>query len=361
MLFVLAARARTLRHKHSHGVAAYNSHVLQRYLLREILTPYLLGTLLFIGLVTTDLLSSLSGVFLSRGTSWLQIAELVLYRMPYTLGVALPLGLVFAVLVALARWIRDSELKAVLAAGIAPVRLLAPVLGLAVLVALVAWWNAGWLKPEAQARYDDLIYKIYYGHAPSGVLANTAYAPEGLGVYYASRIYPEKDGRGKLEGVRVVTPEGAVWSADHGFWQGPNWILEDAWKTEPGHAPEHWDKMPLPFPSNFVEKKTGYESLPMPELRQLARVDPAARFPLQRRHADAVGVIALAWLAAVIGLSLRESAWAFAAVVLVIFAYYVFWTLAAQFARFEVIGPYGAWLADVIFFIAAAIGTRRLL
>ncbi len=335
--------------------------MLQRYLLREILTPYLLGTLLFIGLVTTDLLSSLSGVFLSRGTSWLQVAELVLYRMPYTLGVALPLGLVFAILVALARWIRDSELKATLAAGIAPAKLLQPVLALALLVAAVAWYNAGWIKPNAQARYDDLIYKIYYGHAPSGVLSNAAYAPAGLGVYYARRIYPERGGAGRLEGVRVVTPKGEVWSADNGVWQGPNWVLKNAWKTTAEGKPEHWDTMPLPFPAHFVEKKTSYESLPMPQLRELAKVDPAARFPLERRHADSLGVIALAWLAAVIGLSLRESAWAFAAVVLVIFAYYVLWTMAAQLARFDVIGPYGAWLADVVYFVLAAIATRRLL
>ncbi len=334
--------------------------VLQRYLLREILTPYLLGTLLFIGLVTTDLLSSLSGVFLSRGTSWLQIGELVLYRMPYTLGVALPLGLVFAILVALARWIRDSELKAVLAAGIAPLHLLKPILGLAVAVAGLAWVNAGWIKPEAQARYDDLIYEIYYGHAPSGVLTNAAYAPRGLGVYYARRIYPDDGGGGRLEGVRVVTPDGVVWSADEGYWKDASWILKDAWRTAAGARPEHWDTIPLPFPSRFVEKKTSYESLPMPQLVELARVDPAARFPLQRRHADAVGVIALAWLAGVIGLSLRESAWAFAAVVLLIFAYYVLWTLAAQLSRYAVIGPYGAWLADLVFFAAALAGTRRL-
>jgi len=335
--------------------------VLQRYLLREILTPYLLGTLLFIGLVTTDLLSSLSGVFLSRGTSWLQVGELVLYRMPYTLGVALPLGLVFAVLVALARWIRDSELKAVFASGIAPVRLLVPVLGLSTAVAVLAWVNAGWIKPAAQARYDDLIYEIYYGHAPSGVLTNAAYAPQGLGVYFARRILPDEAGGGRLRGVRVVQPDGTVWSAEEGFWKGANWVLMNAWKTAPEARPEFWETIPLPFPSRFVEKKTTYESLPMAELRELARVDPAARFPLQRRHADAVGVIALAWLAAVVGLSLREAAWAFASVVLLIFGYYVLWTLAAQLARFAVVGPYGAWLADAVYFALALAGTRRLL
>lgn len=334
--------------------------MLQRYLLREILTPYLLGTLLFIGLVTTDLLSSLSGVFLSRGTSWTQIGELVLYRMPYTLGVALPLGLVFAVLVALGRWIRDSELKAVYAAGIAPARLLVSVLALASFVAVLAWVNAGWIKPAAQARYDNLIYEIYYGHPPSGVLTDAAYAPEGLGVYYARRIYPDEDGGGRLRGVRVVDPDGAVWSADEGVWKGANWVLKNAWKTAPGKRPEFWETVPLPFPSRFVEKKTTYESLPMAQLRELARVDPAARFPLQRRHADAVGVVALAWLAAVVGLSLREAAWAFVAVVLLIFGYYVLWTLAAQLAQFAVVGAYGAWLADAVYVALALAGTRRL-
>jgi len=334
--------------------------VLKRYLLREILTPYLLGTLLFIGLVTTDLLSSLSGVFLSRSTSWTDIGALVLYRMPYTLGVALPLGLVFAVLVALARWIRDSELKAVFAAGIAPIRLLAPVLGLATFVAAIAWINAGWIKPEANDRYNDLVYEIYYGNAPSGVISNASYAPQGLGVYFARRVIPTGDGSGNLRDVRVITPDGTVWSAREGVWKDANWVLMGAWKTAPGKRPEFWEKVPLPFPSRFVEKKTTYESLPMQELRELARVDPSARFPLQRRHADAVGVIALAWLAAVIGLSLREAAWAFVAVVLLIFGYYVLWTLAAQLSNYSVIGPYGAWLADVVYFALAILGTRRL-
>lgn len=45
---------------------------------------------------------------------------LVLYRLPWTLSLALPLGLVFAVLVGLAGLIRRSELKAAYAAGSPP-------------------------------------------------------------------------------------------------------------------------------------------------------------------------------------------------------------------------------------------------
>ena len=41
--------------------------MLGRYVLREVLVPYLVGVFLFAALLTFDLLSSLSGVLLSRG------------------------------------------------------------------------------------------------------------------------------------------------------------------------------------------------------------------------------------------------------------------------------------------------------
>ncbi|MFX5057481.1 LptF/LptG family permease, partial [Acinetobacter baumannii] len=90
--------------------------VLGRYVLKEVLIPYLVGVLLFAALLTFDLLSSLSGVLLSRGAGVEAILKLILYRLPWTLSLALPLGLVFAILVGLARLIRQSELKAAYAA-----------------------------------------------------------------------------------------------------------------------------------------------------------------------------------------------------------------------------------------------------
>ncbi len=334
--------------------------MLGRYLLREVLPPYLLGTLLFIALITTDLLASLSGVFLRQGTPLGEILQIVLYRMPFTLGVALPLGLVFAILIGLARWVRDSELKAMYASGVSPLRLLPVLLGLSVVVAGVALFNAAWLKPEAQARYERLLYRVYYGTVPSGVLSNQAYAPAGLGVYFAARIYPDGQGGGRLENVRVVEPSGVLWSAARGVWRDANWILEDAYRITPDGTVESRSRVPLPFPAQFVPPATSYEALPLGALRELARVDPEARFPLQRRYADAVGVIALAWLAGVVGLGLREAVWAFVAIVLLIFGYFVLWTLAAQLARFALVGAYGAWLPNAVYFLLAAWGTRRL-
>ena len=335
--------------------------MLRRYLLREVSLPYLLGVLLFIGLITTDLLSSLSGTLLSRGTPITEVLLLVLYRLPYTLGVALPLGLVFAILVGLARMIRDSELKAAYAGGVAPLSFLPPILALALLVAAIVFANSAWIKPEAQARFEKLLYQVYYGTEPSGVLYKQGYAPKGLGVYYAERVYPAKEGGAALEDVRVVEPSGVIWSADRGRWQGRHWILESPWRVE-GSEVEHWEKVALPFPARYVPAAAtqGYEGLPLAELKELARVDPKARFPLARRYADALGVVVLAWLSLVIGLSLREAAWAFALVVLLIFGYYVLWVAAAQLAAVAVVGPEAAWLPDLVYGALALFGTWRL-
>ena len=71
-------------------------------------------------------------------------------------------------------------------------------------------------------------------------------------------------------------------------------------------------------------------------------------FTSHRRLADALGGLVLGAAAAALGLSLREAAWAFLGVVLLIFGYYVLWTLAAQLARYDV-SPLLAYLPDLFY------------
>lgn len=336
--------------------------MLQRYLLRETLSLYLMGVLLFVGLLTFDLLSSISGVLLRQKTSIGDILQLVVYRMPYTLSIALPLGLVFALLVTLARWIRQSELKATFAAGIPPRRLIGSVVLTGLVVSGLVLLNLGWVKPIAQEHFDNLWYRVSTGSEPSGVLTDQTYNPSGLGVYYAQRIYPAKAGAtgSQLEGIRVIEPDGSAWSAEKGEWVDGAWRLQNAYRVDPKGKITQEADYPLPFPRGVQAKNTSYEALKLPELHQVARIDTGARFPLQRVYANAVGAMILAWLAVVIGLGLREASWAFIAVVVVIFGYWTMWTFSAQLAKFELLGGLGAWLPNLVYFLLALVGTWRL-
>lgn len=335
--------------------------MLGRYVLKEVLVPYLVGILLFVALLTFDLLSSLSGVLLSRGAGVEAIAQLVLLRLPWTLSLALPLGLVFAILVGLARLIRGSELKAAYAAGVPPLALLRPLVLLALLVSLLNLLNLAELRPRALEAYDQHLARLLYGEgALSGVLRKQLYAPPGLGVYYAEEVRPEV-GQNRLFGLRVVDEEGRVYSGEEGVWDKEGWHFR-------GHVLEGGKLRPfqgtLPFPAQFRPKESlgsrdPYDSTTLAELWQRSKVESAARFALYRRLADALGGLFLGWVAAALGLSFREAAWAFLSIVLLIFGYYVLWTLSAQLARYDV-SPLLAFLPNAFYGTLALFLTWRL-
>jgi len=335
--------------------------VLGRYVLKEVLVPYLVGVLLFVALLTFDLLSSLSGVLLSRGAGVEAIAKLILYRLPWTLSLALPLGLVFAILVGLARLIRQSELKAAYAAGVPPWALLKPLALLALLVSLFNLLNLAELRPRALEAYDQHLARLLYGEGGlSGVLRKQLYAAEGLGVYYAEEVRPEV-GQNRLYGIRVVDERGRIYSAQEGVWDKEGWHFR-------GYVLEGGKPKPfagtLPFPAQFRPKESlgsrdPYDSTTLRELWERSRVEPSARFALYRRLSDALGGFFLGLVAAALGLSFREAAWAFLSIVLLIFGYYVLWTLSAQLARYDV-NPLLAFLPNAFYGLLALFLTWRL-
>ncbi|MGQ9735361.1 MAG: LptF/LptG family permease [Thermaceae bacterium] len=336
--------------------------MLGRYLLKEVLWPYGVGVLLFLGLLTFDLLAALSGVLLSQGAEPKAVALLVLYRLPWSLNLALPLGLVFAILVALSRLIRQSELKAAYAGGVPPLALLRPLVLLSLLVGGVVLLNGGFWRPLALERYDALLARILYGEGGfSGTLRNQVYSPPGLGVYFAEEMQPTPEGKVRLLRIRVVEPDGTVYSGEEGFWTEEGWAFRGY--VVRGGRPEAFQGN-LPFPARFIPKESlgsrdPFDTTTFPELRERAKVDPKARFALYRRFSDALGAVLLGWTAAAVGLSLREAPYAFLAIVLLIFGYYVFWTLSAQLAHFDM-AAWGAFLPNLAYGLLALGLTWRL-
>ena len=335
--------------------------MLGRHLLREIFGFYLVGIFLFIALRTTDLLSARSGIFLQQGTSLADIGLLALYRLPDSLGVSLAFGLVFAILVALARWIRQSELKAALAAGVAPYRLLSPILWLGLIFAGVSLYVWGWLRPQGQQEFNQLEYRIFYNEAPTSVLADALFTPENQGLFYAQRIYPMTNG-GQLLGVRVVRPDGTTYSANYGLWKEKErvWRLEPVTRVRTDGRVESLQFIELPFKGSFLPQRGNLDELTIPQLAQLAPTDAEVQFTLNQRYSNAVAVLVLAWLAGAIGLGLRDAAWAFVAVVVLLFLYYVLWSLSNQFSRLDVLGSWGAWVPTLVYAVLALGFTLRL-
>ncbi|PTA67591.1 LptF/LptG family permease [Deinococcus arcticus] len=122
----------------------------ERYVLSEIL-PFLAGGVAAV--ITLLLLASLEGIIaplLAKGANPVLVARVLALSVPEATARALPIALMFAVLLGLSRLAADSEIKSAVASGIPAARLFRPVLGLGAAVAVLAFALGEGLVPRAR-------------------------------------------------------------------------------------------------------------------------------------------------------------------------------------------------------------------
>ncbi len=136
------------------------SWTLQRYISREIATPFALA----LGVLTLMLFAGglvrLVEFLATRGVSPFQLALLLLYRLPYVLVFTIPMALLLAVLVTYLRLANDQELTALKAAGVSlyqtlPAPLLASALAFTLTLGLSLYG-----KPAGSQGFKRLLYKV---------------------------------------------------------------------------------------------------------------------------------------------------------------------------------------------------------
>jgi len=108
---------------------------LDRYVLRQIFWPLLLGLLVFTFLLIIPLILKIAEELISKGVPASVILTLIATLLPQALGLAIPMSLLLGLLLALGKLSSDRELVAMQACGLSIARLLRPV----ALVALLAF------------------------------------------------------------------------------------------------------------------------------------------------------------------------------------------------------------------------------
>lgn len=133
---------------------------LQKYILREIATPFCLALGVLTMMLFAGGLLRLVEFLAARGVSVLDVGLLLLYRLPYVMVFTIPMALLLAILVTFLRLANDSELVALQAAGVSlyqtlPAPLLACLLAFAVTLALSLY-----AKPAGSRAYKRLLYEV---------------------------------------------------------------------------------------------------------------------------------------------------------------------------------------------------------
>ena len=130
---------------------------LDRLVLNEIVSPFIGSALLFTGLFFAggDLLRFAG--YLQGGAGWWLVGQMILYRFPMVLALTFPMAILLGTLLGFSRLSSDSELVALVAAGISFERIVTPVVVFGLLISLVGYWFNQTVVPTANAHGEALV------------------------------------------------------------------------------------------------------------------------------------------------------------------------------------------------------------
>ncbi len=167
--------------------------IIDRYLLRQIVTSSLAMTGIALAILLLGRVLQLFSLVANPNKAFSYVGQMLVLLLPHFLSIALPAAFFFGVLLTFRRLKRDSELAVLAGAGRSLGRLLAPVMGLAILTAALAALIVGWLSPHARYAYRALKQQVAEASLTAAVRGGT-FIHAGDLTFFAERSAPAADG-----------------------------------------------------------------------------------------------------------------------------------------------------------------------
>jgi LPS export ABC transporter permease LptF/LPS export ABC transporter permease LptG len=147
--------------------------LLDRYIVREMLPPSAIGLLVFTFVLLIDQIPRLLAVLVARSADLVTILRVFLNLLPSIFAVTIPMAFLLGVLLAFGRMASDSEIVALRAVGVSPLRLLAPVMMLATAMTAVTFYVNAVALPAANQAHRELVFSLLVSKARTDVKART--------------------------------------------------------------------------------------------------------------------------------------------------------------------------------------------
>ena len=182
--------------------------ILARYILKEFFPPFIIALICFTFILIFDDLFRLTNLFVKKGISPLYLVELLIYVMPATIVLSLPMAALVAILLALGRLSTNNEIIAMKAHGVAFHHLMLPFLVVVGLLSIVDLVLMDYALPQANLAYAALKRDIQR-HNPAFVLEEATVMKE-LETEGKLWMYESTDRKsGRMQNVKIWD---GIWS-----------------------------------------------------------------------------------------------------------------------------------------------------
>jgi LPS export ABC transporter permease LptG/LPS export ABC transporter permease LptF len=346
--------------------------ILDRYILRQMAWPFVLGLAVFTFLLIVPELMRYAEQYVAKGVSLWIVGRLVITLLPYSLALTIPMSLLLALLVAFGRLSADREFVALQACGVSLYRLFRPVVLAAVSSCLATAYVYMVLIPVGNQTFREITFNIVASSAENEVKPRVFFDGFPNIVVYAREL-PSSGG---WDGVFIAdnrAGEGSsVYLARHGravvnrTARTVEMVLEDWTQHEVDTTGEYrvfrGESLVLNlspegmFPAGAVAK--GLREMTVPELRErIASVRASGASPheeifeLHKRFSIPAACLVFGLIGLALGATNRRDAKlaSFVVGVAVIFAYYLLLWFGQSLVRGQRIpSPLAAWLANLV-------------
>jgi LPS export ABC transporter permease LptF/LPS export ABC transporter permease LptG len=134
--------------------------ILDRYLVREIVGPFLLALLVFTFVLEIPPIIQQAESLISKGVAWSVVGRALLTLLPQALSLTIPIAVLLGVLVGFARLSADREFVAMQACGVSLVRLARPVILVALVGTAATAYEVMIALPDANQTFREIAYGV---------------------------------------------------------------------------------------------------------------------------------------------------------------------------------------------------------
>lgn len=349
--------------------------ILDRYIVKEIIPNILLGLLVFTFVMLMNQILLLAETLITRGVDFSNIFLIIYYSLPALMVLTIPMSLLLGVLLGLGRLSADSELTVMRASGISLYRLLAPILGLAVICWIICTYLIHVAVPWGNYEFSRFMYKILTTNATSELKPRVFYnrfpgrtlfiqdipskEQTWKGVFIFDESEPEKP---KL----ILAKQGTVQTQkDKNELQLE--LRDGSWHEVNPTKPQDYTSVyflqnvfPLPIPGKIAggDIPKGDRDQTVSELRKSIEENRSKKLPtnyleveIYKKYAIPFACIVFAVLATALGVSSKKGgrSSAYAVSIGIILVYYIFLIGGERFGDAGSVSPWlAAWSGNIV-------------
>lgn len=350
--------------------------ILDKYILKEMLGPFLFGVGAFSSLfIGTNILFKLTKYITQQGASAVAVAKLFFYSLPGVIVLTFPMAMLLASLLAFGRLSGDSEITAMRSGGQSFYRLAVPVFIAAFGVSIVAVALNEAIVPAANSAYSNIVYYEIEKNTQSKVQYNIVIKEIKQGemdrLTYAQNFVEDTNTMSKVavqefENSRLVRAK----NAEKAVWEDGQWKMYNGAITI--FSPEGRVERIIKFdeetlnveknPESISREQKDEKDMTISELRQhiavLKREYVAAgvyEVELYQRIAIPMASFVFAMIGTPLGLAPHRSSSSIGLglSIIIIFIYYILLTIATALGQGGGIHPLiAAWIPNIIGVVA---------